>query len=252
MTSFGESLRRERELRGVSLREIAEATKISIRLLQALEEDRLDVLPGGVFRRAFVKQYAEFVGLDPDRLVAEFSHAHEGPSEASRAEPSRNERASPGTYFLVGVLCVGAVLAILKAGGQKGSAPVPPGVAPPMAAIPVTQPPRPAPVPAAAEPLDEGLTLTLSAQQSCWVQVKLSGETVLDRVLEEGQSETVEAHGEIVLSVGNAGGLTFTVNDRPGVSLGRSGEVRRNIVISRENLPSLVEGASQVRASQSS
>ena len=250
MASFGESLRRERELRGVSLREIAEATKISIRLLQALEEDRLDVLPGGVFRRAFVKQYAEFVGLDADRLVAEFTHAHEAPSQTGRAEPSRNERASPGTYFLVGVLCVGAVLAILKAGSQRGSPSAQPA-APPMAAIPVTQPPRPAPVPVVAEPVEEGLTLTLSAQQSCWVQVKLNGETVLDRVLEGGQSETVEADGEIVLSVGNAGGLTFTVNDRPGVSLGRSGEVRRNIVISRENLPSLVEGASQVRASQS-
>jgi cytoskeletal protein RodZ len=252
MASFGESLRRERELRGVSLREIAEATKISIRLLQALEDDRLDVLPGGVFRRSFVRQYAEFVGLDADRVVAEFAHAHETQTQPGRAEPVRSERASPGTYFLVGVLCVGAVLAILKAGGQRGNAPLQPEGAPPMAAIPVTRPPRPAPPPAAVEPADEGLTLTLAARQSCWVQVKLNGETVLDRVLEEGQSETVEADGEIVLSVGNAGGLTFTVNDRPGVSLGRSGEVRRNIVISRENLPSLVEGASQVRASQSS
>ena len=54
MASFGENLRRERELRGVSLREIAEATKISVRFLQALEQDRVDVLPGGLFPRAFV------------------------------------------------------------------------------------------------------------------------------------------------------------------------------------------------------
>ena len=53
MGSFGENLRRERDLRGVSLREIADATKISSRFLQALEEDRLDVLPGGLFPRAF-------------------------------------------------------------------------------------------------------------------------------------------------------------------------------------------------------
>jgi cytoskeleton protein RodZ len=251
MASFGETLRRERELRGVSLREIAEATKISIRLLQALEEDRLDVLPGGVFRRSFVKQYAEHVGLDAERLVAEFAHLHDGPSEAAGTEADRRDRASPGTYFLVGVLCVGAVLAILKASGQRETLQSAPQ-APPMTAIPVVQAPLPTPRPVVAKPLDEGLTLTLSAQQSCWVQVKRNGETVLDRVLGEGQSETVEAVGEIVLSVGNAGGLTFTVNNRPGVSLGRSGEVRRNIVISRENLPSLVEGASQVRASHSS
>ena len=71
MGSFGENLRRERELRGVSLREIADNTKISIRFLEALEEDRVDVLPGGLFPRSFVRQYATFVGLDPDRTVAD-------------------------------------------------------------------------------------------------------------------------------------------------------------------------------------
>ena len=72
MATFGENLRRERELRGISLREIAEATKISARFLQALEQDRYDVLPGGLFRRTFVRQYAKHVGLDADRVVAEF------------------------------------------------------------------------------------------------------------------------------------------------------------------------------------
>ena len=66
---------------------------------------------------------------------------------------------------------------------------------------------------------------------------------MLNRVLNEGESQTVEVAGEIILSVGNAGGVTFRVNDRPGVSLGRSGEVRRNIVISRKSLPSLVQEA---------
>jgi hypothetical protein len=60
-------------------------------------------------------------------------------------------------------------------------------------------------------------------------------------VLSSGESQTVEAQGEIVLSVGNAGGLSFRVNDKPGVPLGKSGEVKKNIVITRQNLPSLVE-----------
>ena len=76
MGGFGEKLSRERELRGVSLREIAEGTKISIRFLQALEEDRIEALPGGLFPRAFVKQYALFLGLDADRAVADFVAAH--------------------------------------------------------------------------------------------------------------------------------------------------------------------------------
>jgi len=67
------------------------------------------------------------------------------------------------------------------------------------------------------------------------------GETVVNRVLAQGESQTFEARGELVLSVGNAGGLSFSVNDRPGVPLGRAGEVKRNIVITRKNLPKLVE-----------
>jgi cytoskeletal protein RodZ len=78
MASFGENLRRERELRGIDLREMADATKISIRFLQALEQDRVDILPGGIFPRAFVRQYAKYLGLDPERLVAEFVYAHGG------------------------------------------------------------------------------------------------------------------------------------------------------------------------------
>src|SRR5687767_10913927 len=76
MASFGENLKRERELRGIDLREIAQATKISVRFLQALECDRIEVLPGGIFRRSFVREYARYVGLDPERLVSEFVHAH--------------------------------------------------------------------------------------------------------------------------------------------------------------------------------
>jgi hypothetical protein len=73
------------------------------------------------------------------------------------------------------------------------------------------------------------------------VAVQVDGQTVLNRVLAGGETETLQAQGEIVLSVGNAGGLSFRVNDRPGVSLGRAGEVKRNIVITRKNLPELVE-----------
>src|SRR3990172_5131868 len=88
MASFGDNLRRERELRGVSLREIADATKISVRFLQALETDRIDVLPGGLFRRTFVRQYAKHLGLDPERMVAEFLYAH-AEEEPPKAPPSR-------------------------------------------------------------------------------------------------------------------------------------------------------------------
>ena len=69
MSSFGETLRRERELRQISLREIAEATKINLRYLDALERDDFRHLPGGVFNKGFVRAYAQFIGIDPETMV---------------------------------------------------------------------------------------------------------------------------------------------------------------------------------------
>src|SRR5262245_15457673 len=99
MASFGDNLRRERELRGITLREISDATKISVRFLQALEQDKIDVLPGGLFPRAFVRQYARYLGLDAEKLVAEYLYLHdELPVPESRPASARPRmRVSPGT-----------------------------------------------------------------------------------------------------------------------------------------------------------
>jgi transcriptional regulator with XRE-family HTH domain len=246
MASFGETLRRERELRGVSLREIADATKISVRFLQALEQDRLDVLPGGVFRRSFVKQYAKHLGLDADRLAAEFVYAHGEQVQEPAPSSNRREKAHPGTLFLIAAVGSAAVLSLWKAAPERAqgiaSAPLPPRVVAPAAPAPA----------AAATVAEEGLVITLQAQATCWIEARVDGQPAVNRVLEQGQSERLLAKTEIVLSVGNAGGLSFTVNDRQGLPLGKSGEVRRNIVITKQSLPSLVEEPSQLRASQSS
>src|SRR3954454_23704983 len=69
---FGSRLREARERRGVSLRDIAAATKISISALEALERNAISRLPGGIFSRAFVRSYALEVGLDPEVTIQEF------------------------------------------------------------------------------------------------------------------------------------------------------------------------------------
>jgi cytoskeleton protein RodZ len=69
---FGAHLREAREGRGLSLREIADATKISARSLEALERNDIVRLPGGIFSRAFVRAYAVEVGLDPEETISEF------------------------------------------------------------------------------------------------------------------------------------------------------------------------------------
>jgi cytoskeleton protein RodZ len=243
MASFGENLRRERELRGVSLREIADDTKISIRFLQALEQDRVDILPGGLFRRTFVRQYAHHVGLDAERVVAEFIYAHgdDAPAVAFRTPEGRGFPL--GTLVtVVGLLALGLV-SFSKSRAAKPKTEAPQSGQGPAVTLPVDKvyPVVSAAAEDGARSDAQNLVLTLSARESCWVAAQVDGLTVLNRVLAGGETETIQAQGEIVLSVGNAGGLSFRVNDRPGVSLGRAGEVKRNIVITRKNLPALVE-----------
>jgi transcriptional regulator with XRE-family HTH domain len=248
MASFGDNLRRERELRGITLREIAEATKISRRFLQALEQDRMDVLPGGLFPRAFVRQYARHLGLDAEKLVAEYLYLHgeARPERRPPPPPRRQLKVSPGTLFFGAVALAAVVLSFRRSSedGARKSAALPSPSAPAQNAVlpsdRVYPPPGTAATAAATPAPSQGLVLTLTAQQSCWVEARADGQTVISRVLAEGETQTLEAEGEIVLSVGNAGGLAISVNDQPGMPLGKSGEVKKNIVITRQNLPTFV------------
>jgi cytoskeleton protein RodZ len=254
MASFGETLRRERELRGISLREMADTTKISLRFLKALEDDRVEVLPGGLFPRAFVRQYAMFLGLDPERTVAEFLFAHGESAGPPPRAPSVPMEAPPRRWL--GLLVVAAaVLAVGLVSLRLLREPAPP---PPPAALAATNapavtlptdrvypPPTPSVAPAAAPAA--ALVLAIQVRQNCWVAVEADGVRVLDRVLAEGEIHTLNAKKEIVLSVGNAGGVAIKLNGRPGVALGREGEVRRNIVITPQSLPSLVESQPTAR-----
>ena len=75
-TTLGAYLRAERERRGLTLKTISEGTKVSVPLLEGLESDDISRWPGGIFRRAFVRSYAEAVGLDPDAVLRRFEQQH--------------------------------------------------------------------------------------------------------------------------------------------------------------------------------
>ncbi len=79
---FGARLRRQREQQEIALTTIAEQTKISLPLLEALERGDVSHWPGGIFRRAFLRAYAHAIGLEPDGVVREFLEIHPDPVEA--------------------------------------------------------------------------------------------------------------------------------------------------------------------------
>jgi len=87
--TFGERLRREREMRGVGLNEIAAATKIGTRSLKALEEEDFSKLPGGIFNKGFVRAYARFLGMNEDQAVADYVSAAGEAEQSSDAVMER-------------------------------------------------------------------------------------------------------------------------------------------------------------------
>jgi transcriptional regulator with XRE-family HTH domain len=69
---FGKKFRKARESKQLSLDSVSNVTKISARMLQAIEEEKFDLLPGGVFNKGFIRAYAKHLGLDPEDAITEY------------------------------------------------------------------------------------------------------------------------------------------------------------------------------------
>jgi cytoskeleton protein RodZ len=122
MGAFGDRLRREREMRGITLDEITESTKISRRHLEALEGEHFDQLPGGVFNKGFVRAYARFLGIDEEQAVADYSAAsNEQPEPENKfpldihKEPNRD--LNPRRSNLPLVFAIAALVGVLAGYG---------------------------------------------------------------------------------------------------------------------------------------
>lgn len=117
--SFGTRLRRQREGRKVSLATIAEQTKIHQPLLEELEGDRVAHWPSGIFRRAFIRAYAEAIGLKPDEVVREFLTVYPDPTEVVsigatlKSVPSRRVR-PPTRIAQIADVAIESVLSFLR------------------------------------------------------------------------------------------------------------------------------------------
>jgi hypothetical protein len=228
---------------------MAEATKISIRFLRAIEEDRVEILPGGIFPKAFVRQYARYLGLDSDRLVAEFVYAHGGEPAPVRG-PRSEVRVDQG--WPRGVVVAAVAIGVLGLVGWRIWGPGRRAAREQTAAAATTPPstfaedrvfPPPSSTVVAGPAAAGALAVGVTAQRASWVEARVDGTTMLSRVLGQGETQRFDARREVVLSLGNAGGVSVTVNGKPLPPLGHEGDVRKNIVVDAKTLPALLAGA---------
>jgi cytoskeletal protein RodZ len=258
MSDFGGKLRLARERRGISLRQIAASTKISIAALEALERNDMSKLPGGIFSKAFVRSYAVEVGLDPDETAREFLDRFHGgrvgdiaasavaSGEDSTFEARQRIARVVLKLVLISVPLIGVVLYLSMRSRPAARRVVPEmstSAPPPVdSRAPLPQQTAPASaVPALPSAVAAGtLTLELHPTGDCWVKLTVDGRPVLSRLMLAGEKDVRQIHDVVVIEVGDAGAFAFSVDGKPGKSLGQTGQIR-TARITRETLAQFLE-----------
>jgi cytoskeletal protein RodZ len=253
---FGAKLRQARERRGLSLRQIANATKISVAALEALERNEWARLPGGIFSRAFVRAYALEVGLDPEETTQEFvaqfprdslTAGRSASIERDENQVIESDRRMAVTALWLVVLSIpiaGIVLYLSTASiGPDRPDPLGPAAAEPLATgttaadaeVPAGagEPVAPAAGDAPADPPGlvgqagsrAELTIGIEATGPCWIEATVDGARVLAHELRAGDRHLLAAGREIELKVGDPAALTMTLNGVAARPLGSPGQV---------------------------
>ena len=246
MASFGERLKREREKRKVSLDEIALSTKIGTRMLHALEEEKFEQLPGGIFNKGFVRAYARHLGLDEEQTIADYLEAA-GETAPKRFEPTPEVRILPAReaeseklpktvpwgMLAAGLLILALVLSVwsyFRRDQREASAPEPVRAAAPNSndnkqgagtLSPVQTPP------AQHHPSAILDAKPINANDDSWVAIAADGKTVAaDSLLTGGTTKTIQANREIVIKAGNVGALEISFNGKKLQRQGQEGQVK--------------------------
>ena len=216
---FGEHLKRERELREVSLDELSKATRISNRFLQALENEDWGKLPGGVFGHGFVRTIARYLGLSEEALLGEYDLARADNVPAAAPKPAA-PIPSPPKWIRVAVVLGGLLLLVLLLYGMAYTWRH-------VAAYRAAK--------QSASTSDIPLELFLSASASTHVRVIADGKVLMDSQIYAGDTLRFTAKQQFDVSATNSSAVLLQLNGRAMPPLGAPGTFGR-IVLSQENL----------------
>ena len=267
MPTLGEELKRLREDKGLSFREVSAATHIGSRFLQAIEADSYSILPGGIFNRGFVRSYARYVGLDEEQALVLYNQQLEaqGGDAPRTTAPSwdgieENPSSPWGTIALIVI-----ILLVLSAGVYaayrwfKGEAatsqivgvpplptatltisPTPEMTASPSATV-VESSPSPGITTSSALPLTGNLQVKIQVgENQCWLKVKSDANPAAEGTLNPGDVREFAASEKMVMSFGNAVGITATLNGRP-MKLPLTKGVSSYVVLTKDNYQTFLQ-----------
>jgi len=261
--SFGERLKRERELREISLDELTKSTRISQRFLEALENEDWSKLPGGVFGRGFVRTIASYLGLDEESLLGEYDLAR---GDLARGGPRKPEDRIPATPLWVPILAVLGICAVLAGlffGGKyawhrytqrRNSGPssallmppqdpsaesaTPAAASSPQASNAVSSDPTASAntaAPASVLPVTEPLDLSVSTSAATRVRILADDKLALDEELPAGVNRHFTANEHFEVTAADSSAVLLELNHQVMRPLGPPG-ASGTMVLSRNDL----------------
>lgn len=257
MEHLGAQLKKAREEAGLSLREMAARTKISVTALEALERNDFSRLPGGIFGRSFVRSYAVEVGADPEASVSQFLEMLEqSEREAAARRAARRpaitkddkqflERQKRALILLRVALIVAAIglvalvtwrIRVMLAQPVTSEVEAPASqsvIVPPLPADPIV-------TPAAAALVASAMVVEFDVTGDCWIEISVDGAAPAARLYRAGEHHQVEAEREVLLDVGNAGAVSLAIDGRAARPLGGDG-ARVRTRITRDNVAEFLQ-----------
>lgn len=251
LAELGADFQREREARGVTLREIADSTKISSRFLEAIERGDTTILPAPVFTRGFIREFAQYLGLDVEAMVERYlaqvqlDERREAESEAELEARIRGGLPLIGRKGLVRTLIIVIVIGIIlwaigwMAANRSEDSLAETTEAP---AAPIATPPRTAT--AEPEPVAiDSVEVAVRATEPTWMLVSVDGSPTEEMTLGAGDTRNFRGSENVTFErVGNAGGIRVSLNGVDLDPLGRSGQIVNGVSFGIEDARRAVEG----------
>lgn len=248
---IGDLLRRERERQKLSIKDIEKATSIRALYIDAIEKGEYKTLPGEVYAKGFVRNYANYLKLNANEIVNAFneemhpqeelqesagsSSAEEARQEQS-AERNREEYRGPkitslesypmekkshgvrNALMVAAAVFVVAFAALIAFGGdEEPSAPAPRAKTQTQQGQKQTE--------AAPKPAADGVEVKLSFTDRCWTEVVVDGKTEFEGTAEKGKVLTLKGKDKVRITAGNAGALNYSLNGKDMGAIGQKGEV---------------------------
>jgi cytoskeletal protein RodZ len=246
--NFGERLKREREMREVSMEELTKATRISTRFLLALENENWEKLPGGIFGHGFVRTIARYLGLDEESLLGEYDLARGGQAPAEPAKPEERIPSPPKWVPVAAVLGILLIVIGLFYAGRYGWRRYAAHRAAKQSAVSSSSPAQ-----AASQTISSigattasvsSLDLSVSTSAATRVRIRADSELLLDSELPAGETRHFSATQQFEVTAGDSSAVLLELNGQAMPPLGAPGS-SGTMVLSQKDLRQASGGTTQ-------